>query len=42
MSVDKKTVMQKLQQASEIYMILSNYTRMPFVMWDPETFEAEI
>ncbi|MEE1242683.1 MAG: SseB family protein [Frisingicoccus sp.] len=42
MSVDKKTVMQKLQQASEIYMILSNYTRMPFVMCDPETFEDEI
>lgn len=42
MSVAKKTILGQLQQAKEIYVILSNCTRMPFVLCDPKTYDDEI
>ena len=38
MSVDKSSVLKKLRESDAIYVLMSDCTRMPFVVCDPETY----
>ena len=37
MGVDKSDVLKKMREAEAIYVLMSDCTRMPFVVCDPET-----
>ena len=39
MSVDKSSVLKKLRESDAIYVLMSDCTRMPFVVCDPETYD---
>ena len=41
MSVDKSSVLKKLRESDAIYVLMSDCTRMPFVVCDPETYDDE-
>lgn len=42
MAVEKSNILKQLQQSEKIYVILSQFTRMPFVVCDPETYNDGI
>ena len=42
MSVDKSSVLKKLRESDAIYVLMSDCTRMPFVVCDPETYDDEV
>ena len=42
MSVDKNSVLKKLRESDAIYVLMSDCTRMPFVVCDPETYDDEV
>lgn len=42
MSVDKISILKKLRAAEAIYVLMSDCTRMPFVVCDPETYDDQI
>lgn len=42
MSTDKSNVLKKLRESDAIYALMSDCTRMPFVVCDPETFDDEV
>lgn len=42
MNEDKLKLIYKLQQAEEIYVLMSKYTRMPYVVCDEETYDDEV
>ena len=42
MGVDKSDVLKKMREAEAIYVLMSDCTRMPFVVCDPETYDDEV
>lgn len=42
MTEEKKNVLMKLRNAEAIYVLMSDFTRMPFVECDEETFDDEV
>lgn len=42
MAEEKKNVLMKLRNAEAIYVLMSDFTRMPFVECDEETFDDEV
>ena len=42
MSVDKSSVLKKLRESDAIYVLMSDCTRMPFVVCDPETYDDQV
>ena len=39
---EKKATLEKLRNAEAVYVIMSNCTRLPYVMCDPDTYDDEI
>ena len=42
MGVDKSDVLKKMREAEAIYVLMSDCTRMPFVVCDPETYDDQV
>ena len=42
MTADKKNTFEKLKGAKEIYVLMSDCTKMPFVLCDSETYDDEV
>lgn len=42
MKAEKTTILEKLQKSEAVYVLISNYTRMPYVVCDPKTFDDEV
>ena len=42
MSVDKSSVLKKLRESDAIYVLMSDCTRMRFVLCYPETYDDEV
>lgn len=42
MSADKSQILKKLRESEAIYVLMSDCTRMPFVVCDPETFDDQV
>ena len=42
MSTDKASVLKRLRESEAIYVLMSDCTRMPFVVCDPETFDDQV
>ena len=42
MGVDKSDILKKLREAEAIYVLMSDCTRMPFVVCDPETYDDQV
>ena len=42
MGVDKSDILKKMREAEAIYVLMSDCTRMPFVVCDPETYDDQV
>lgn len=42
MSADKSDILRKMRESKAIYVLMSDCTRLPFVVCDPETYDDEV
>lgn len=42
MSADKSDILKKMRESEAIYVLMSDCTRLPFVVCDPETYDDEV
>ena len=42
MGIDKSDILKKMREAEAIYVLMSDCTRMPFVVCDPETYDDQV